>query len=469
MKLAFWKREAERDHPLSLDEFAKYFSYNNLQYPFVGLNQTIKGDRESIAGDFAGLVAGAYRQNGVIFACMLVRLLLFSEARFQFRQMRSGRPGELFGNSTLELLERPWPGGTTGDLLTRAIQDADIAGNFFCTRRPGGTIRRLRPDWVDIVLGSESEDVQAGDIDAEVLGYVYHPGGRQSRREPDYLLREEVAHFAPIPDPLATYRGMSWLTPVIREVISDKAAVEHKIKFWENGATPNMVVGTGLTDRTKFDEFVKKFRESHEGAENAYKTLFLGQGMDATVVGADFKQMDFKVVQGHGETRIAAAAGVPPVIVGLSEGLAAATYSNYGQARRRLADGTMRPLWRNMASSLATLIDVPSGAELWYDDRDIPFLQEDVKDAADIQHVQAQSIRALVDAGFDHATVVEAVVSGDLRRLKHTGLFSVQLRPPGAEAPATNGSEPSGRASDDTLAEILERWRREREASVRDS
>jgi hypothetical protein len=58
------------------------------------------------------------------------------------------------------------------------------------------------------------------------------------------------------------------------------------------------------------------------------------------------KQIDFKVTQGHGETRIAAAAGVPPIIVGLSEGLEAATYSNYGQARRRFADVTMRPLWR---------------------------------------------------------------------------------------------------------------------------
>jgi phage portal protein BeeE len=55
------------------------------------------------------------------------------------------------------------------------------------------------------------------------------------------------------------------------------------------------------------------------------------------------------VTQGAGETRIAAAAGVPPVIVGLSEGLQAATYSNYSQARRRFADGTMRPLWRNAA------------------------------------------------------------------------------------------------------------------------
>jgi hypothetical protein len=68
-------------------------------------------------------------------------------------------------------------------------------------------------------------------------------------------------------------------------------------------------------------------KENHAGADNAWKTLNLYPGADVTVVGANLKDIDFKNVRGGGETRIAAAAGVPPVIVGLSEGLAAATYS----------------------------------------------------------------------------------------------------------------------------------------------
>jgi hypothetical protein len=31
-----------------------------------------------------------YKQNGVVFDCMLVRMLLFSEARFMFREIRDG-------------------------------------------------------------------------------------------------------------------------------------------------------------------------------------------------------------------------------------------------------------------------------------------------------------------------------------------------------------------------------------------
>jgi hypothetical protein len=158
-------------------------------------------------------------------------------------------------------------------------------------------------------------------------------------------------------------------------------------------------------------------------------------------VGADMQQVDFASVQGHGETRVCAAARVPPIIVGLSEGLESATYSNYGQARRAFADLTMRPLWRNVAGSLARLVNVPAGAELWYDSRDIPFLQEDQKDAAAIQQTKAVTIRELINAGYEPESVVKAVEADDYGLLKHTGLVSVQLQEPGAQiVPSKNGN-----------------------------
>jgi hypothetical protein len=294
------------------------------------------------------------------------------------------------------------------------------------------------------------------DLDSELLGYIYHPGGRHSGSDPIWLdvKAYRVAHFAPVPDPEAPYRGMSWLGPVLREISADSAATSHKLAFFENGATVNLaVVLDSEVSKEMFEWLEEKFRKGHEGVARAYKTLFMGGGADVKTVGADFRQMDFKSTQGAGETRIAAAAGVPPVIVGLSEGLQAATYSNYGQARRRFADGTMRPLWRNVAGSLSTLVDVPADARLWYDDRDIPFLQEDQKDQADIQQTHAATIRALVEAGFVPDDVVQAVLSGDLSRLEHTGLFSVQLQPAN-ETPdfVQQSAQEAGRA----LAKLVE-------------
>jgi phage portal protein BeeE len=153
------------------------------------------------------------------------------------------------------------------------------------------------------------------------------------------------------------------------------------------------------------------------------------------------QQADLTNIQGAGETRICNAARVPAIIVGVTEGLESATYSNYAQARRAFADLTMRPMWRDFAASMANIIDVPSDAELWYDDRDIPFLQEDVKDEAEIQQTQAATITTLVRDGFTAKSAIAAVTNGDMTMLEHTGMVSVQLQEPGAKPPASlNGN-----------------------------
>jgi phage portal protein BeeE len=266
------------------------------------------------------------------------------------------------------------------------------------------------------------------------LGYLYTEGGHLSGNDPVPLMLDEVSHFMPIPDPLASFRGMSWLTPVVREIENDSLMNTHKRKFYENGATPNMIIKhADGADREAIIAFNKRLQEENSGIDNAYKTLNLYPGADATVVGKDMVQVDFKQVQGAGETRIAAAAGVPPVIVGLSEGLQAATYSNYSQARRRFGDGTIHPLWQNAAGSLAPLMpDMGAATRLWYDADNIPFLREDEKDAAEIQGTRASTVNALITAGYEPTSVIAAVEADDFRLLVHTGMYSVQLQKPGA-------------------------------------
>lgn len=417
-------------NPLSMDEWADMFTFGGVGYPFLPTG-TLSGKEEKVAPTFAGYVQGAYSANGPVFACMLARLMLFSEVRFQYRKRENGRAGELFGASSLKLLEEPWVGGTTGKLAARAIQDVDLAGNSFIAKR-NGRLARLRPDWTRMILGSPTGD----EIDAEVVGYMYEPKGSLGEDDPKpmVLLPHEVAHFAPIPDPIARFRGMSWLTPVLREIMGDKAATKHQLKFFENGATPNLVVKFDPSvQQEAFDTWRKLIDEGHRGASKAYKTLYLGGGADATVVGANMKQIDFTQTRGSGETRIAAAAGVPPVIVGLSEGLKAATYSNYQQATRRFADGTMRPLWREFCAAVAPLVAIPANSELWYDDRDIAFLKEDAKDAVEVQNKRAETISKLINAGYEADSVVEAIEADDWSLLKHTGYVSVQMWKPGTE------------------------------------
>src|SRR4051794_28522458 len=414
--------------------------------------QTLAGNRqEEISDTFEGLVGRAYKANGIVFACLNARMRLFSEARFQFRRYVNGRPGDYFGSPALLPLEKPSPNVTTGDLLSRMEQDVSLAGNAYIAKgapAPGTdwpTLRRLRPDWVTIVGGSRRRprsDNPLWESDVEVIGYVYHPGG-YGGGDVELFMRDgqgelAVAHWAPTPDPDARFRGMSWLTPIVREVMADQAFTQHKLMYIEQGATPNLVVS--LSDQLKPSEFaswIEAFDEQHEGLMNAYKTIYLGGGADVSVVGNNLQQLDFRNVQGAGELRIAAAAGIPAAVAGIQEGVNP-TYSNYGEAKAAFADMTMRPLWRNAANSLQSLIAVPGGADLWYDDRDIPFLRDSIKERQDVVASQATTITTLIMQGFTAESAVMAVVNGDMTMLVHTGLVSVQLHDPSQPpAPAT--------------------------------
>jgi hypothetical protein len=254
----------------------------------------------------------------------------------------------------------------------------------------------------------------------------------------------QVAHFAPIPDPQASYRGMSWLTPLLREIQADNAMSTHRLKFFEQGATVNLAVKLpkeAAPTMEQFQEWVKVIRDGHEGVSKAYRTMFLGMGADVTPIGTDMT--DFGKVQGAGEVRIAVAARVPATLLGISEGLQGSTLNagNYASARRNFADGLLRPLWRNAAGSLASIIQVPGGAELWYDDRDISFLKEDVADVATIQQTQSQTVVAYVNSGFTPESAVKAVAANDVTALVHTGMLSVQLQDPTAEPPETDPAD----------------------------
>lgn len=405
-----------------------------------GSARPINGEFEWSDANLDVLSERVLKRSGPVWSLIALRMLAFSEARFQWQQLRNGRAGELFGDQSLGLLETPWAGGTTADLLSRMIQDVDLVGNSFVTNRNPGRLKRLRPDWVTMIYGSNEDPGYAGDaIDGELIAYVYTP--RQtgaSMGEGVILTPDEVAHFAPYPDPQGYHRGMSWLTPVLREVEADDAALVHKGAFFRNGASPKLAMKVDPSiSKPNFEKLVAAMEQAHNGPWNAYKTLYIGGGADPVPMTFSLKDLDYGVVQAAGERRLAAAAGVPSVIVGMSDGGtgsgAVIGQQTYEPAMKRFIDLTLRPLWRSAAGSLEAIFPPPASSRLWYDTRDVAFLREDEKDAAEVRSQNATVIRTLVDAGFEPDVAVQVGASGDFSLLvgAHTGLFSVQLQPPG--------------------------------------
>lgn len=427
------------------------FSFNGQQY-MAGIKTTYEGQQIQAVSHTLPAYMAQLQQAPPAFAAQMLRAFVLSQARFVFRNRRvSSSPRKVFGNTALSLLERPWPTGTTGELLGRMEWHAGLAGTAYVyrhRRKVSADLRLslLRPDWTGVIFGSELEpDDPAGAIDAEVVGYAYRAGGLAGGHGKLQILdAADVAQWTPIPDPLNPGIGMSWLTPAIRDMQADKSATEHKLKYFTNAATPNLVIkGIPAQTPAQFNELVDAIEAKHAGAANAFRTLYLTAGADATPIGANLKDIDFRAVQGSGETRISVLSRVPAGILGISEGLQGSSLNagNFGAARRTFADTWVYPNLQDICASLAPIVNVPSDSELWFSTDDIPLLREDGKDAADIASTEAQTIRNLVDAGYEPTSINNAMRARDWSLLVHTGLFSVQLQPAGSQPAAITQGE----------------------------
>jgi len=399
-------------------------------------------DAEKILPQLAAGSNDANGSNPVVFSAMSARIALFSEARLQLQSMTDMR---LFGNQSLHLLEHPWPDATTGDLLARMEQDAGLAGNAYVWAPPGeGLLVRWRPDWVTII--SRIVEAQAGDgWYRQKIGFHFEPPAQAQAQHgpPMFAPLEEVAHWAPTPDPEATFRGMSWLTPVMREIHADSGLTTYKIQYLSNAASPNLLIRyASKLHPSTVDSIRERVTARYGGTSNAFRTLVLDQGADATVIGNSLSQMNFDTVQSAGAERILAASGVPGIVVGI-ESLKGAGRS-YQEVIRRFADLTMRPEWRSACGALQKHVPglPPSGIRLWYDTSDIAALQEGEQQRAQESLIRAQALLTLRNAGYTRDSAVRAVTANDVSQLVADPLAAMPAQVTAHLLPQPPGSGP---------------------------
>lgn len=365
----------------------------------------------------------AFKANGPVFGCIAARMALFSEARFVLQSTVDKR---LFGNSGLSLLEYPWPNATAGELLARLEQDVSTAGNAYLRKTVPADgsdtlLVQMRPDCVTIVSEEKLDD--AGRTFKLPFGYLEDltPTGVTDRK-PQFYSADEVCHYSPVPDPDASFRGMSWLTPVLREVGADRALTAYKTEHVNRGATPGLVIKYAQKlQRASIDALREQTDAKYSGPSNSGRTLVLDQGADVTVAGSTLEQLQFTAVQAAGVERVAAAGQVPLEVLGLRAG-------DYQAAMRRFADLWGRPAWRSACASLQHLIGFvsPDGTvaplkpptRLWFDVADIAALREGELERGQAILVRAQAVSTFVAAGYSRESAVAAADSGDLGQLK---------------------------------------------------
>lgn len=407
---------------MSWEAYQTLFSYNGSQY------------QTSPFRSFSG--QHLIGQCGPVYSVLDRRASIMGEARPTFQRLVQGKPTDLYSTRDLEILKAPWPGGSWRQLVGICEADNAAAGNSYWVRE-GNELIRLNPDWTILVTEAVIYDGQ--EIGRRLVGYgTQKPSGEAVFFEPG-----DVAHYrpsAPISEP---FRGESWLAAVASDASSDIEMTRYKGNYLKNGAMPSLAVMYEPTiDMAQLEAFVPKFAEKFTGAMNAGKIMHFLGGRDVKTVGASLDELAFKAVQGAGETRIAAAAGVPAAVAGFSEGLSGSSLNagNYTATRRLFGDAKVRPLLGSMMEAFRNIVPVAADSRLWYDDSGVSFFQEDVADEAEIRGKNASTIRQLIEAGYDADAAVKAVMTGDFNTLigQHSGLTSVQLQPP------TDGQPPDG-------------------------
>jgi hypothetical protein len=400
--------------------------YTGAEYA-TGLDVSGQG-REGSPQGIVRLARQAYRQNGIVFACEAVKQWLFSEARFQFEALDDGH---IFGDTSLRLLEHPWPNGDSGNLLGRACNDGSMGNCYFRKAVPAGggdpVLVRMVPEKVTIISQELADDL--GRTWKQPIGYLEDMG---PGREPQMFTTEEVGHFAPLVDPDAAWRGMSWLTPILSDVRSDAKLTEYKTFHLDNGAMPGLVIkyAVKLSNKT-IDTLRKRVRAKYGGAENAGNVLVLDEGADLAVAGSTLEQLQYDAVSKAGERRVCAAAGPGLLVIcGFDKG-------GYQEAIRELADLWARPNWRMLCASLEHLIPGPMAnpevpVRLWYDVGGIAALREGELQRAQAFLVKAQGLASSVAAGFTRQSAVKAAETGDLALL---------VPSPDAPPPGVSGRE----------------------------
>lgn len=414
---------AERRSSMSWDAWQNLFMFNGIQYQAHPW-------RSSGAQYLLG-------SCGPVHSVLDRRASIMGEARPTFQRLVQGKPTDFYSSRELEILKKPWDGGTFRQLVAACEADNAAAGNSYWIRQ-GNELVRLEADWVTVVTGEvELEGLRVG---YRLLGYAVQQPGRKSYA----LAPSEVAHYRPGVSSASPFRGESWLAAVASDASSDVELTRYKGNYLQNGAMPSLAVTYEPTiNMEELEAFVPQFAAKFTGSMNAGKVMHFLGGRDVKTVGATLDELAFKAVQGAGETRIAAAAGVPASVAGFSEGMQGSSLNagNYTATRRLFGDAKVRPLLGSLMDAFSTLVPVPGDSRLWYDDSGVSFFQEDVMDEANIRQQNATTIRTLIESGYDPDSVVAAVTTGNFSLLvgKHSGLTSVQLQPPTSAQPSPQG------------------------------
>ena len=298
------------------------------------------------------LAEEGYRKNVVAYRC--VREVARACASVPWLLYR-GRQ-EMDVHPLLDLLRRPNPRQSGPELIEAAVGHLLLSGNAYLeVVRPDDDRPRelyaLRPDRMRVVP----------DVSGVPRAYRYEVEGRLVDWPVDPMTgASDVLHLRDF-HPLDDWYGLSPIEAAAAAIDQHNAAAEHNAALLQNGARPSGVLvfrsDPGPDGIRRVEEALL---ERTQGPRQAGRPLVLGGDVDWKEPGLSPKDMDFAESKAQAAREIAAAFGVPHLLVVSGE----ATFSNRADARLELWKHTVIPLLDRLSSALTTWLAPMFGADL---------------------------------------------------------------------------------------------------------
>lgn len=337
---------------------------------------------------FMSLVSEGYRRNAVAYAC--IRTLATAIAEAPCRIYNAKTDAEQPAHDVRILLERPNPFMSEYEFWELVVTHLAVGGRspWFKEMSNGGGILNLwplRPDRVTPLLG----DLSKGE--PLLRAWAYKLDTKTYELRPDQVL------FFNLPDPGdetgGLVGGLGPLQVLSREVDTDNEATAFTFSLLRNAAIPGTVISTKAKlqkdDAQRLKEnFRARYGEMHRG-----EPAVIDAESTVTVLSHSMRDLEFPDLRSVSESRIAAAIGVPAILVGLKVGLDRSTFSNMQEARRYFAETTCADWWRRLADQINLDLGDPSlgvvGANL--------VARFDTDDVTALQAAQTEKAQKILD------------------------------------------------------------------------
>lgn len=342
------------------------------------------------------------RRNPTVFAVVNTLSRGVAKAQWQlWRSAASGKPEDrvqVTSHAALNLLGDPNKFFTPHRLVRSGEQHQLLTGRTYFVVQRSPVMRSMpiglwpmRPDRVTPVP----------DTTSFLGGWIYT--GPNGERVP--LAVDEVLSIV-TPDPMDPYGGISPVASLLPTLDATRFAQEYTRNFYINDASPGGIIQapTQLSD-LQFDQFQKRWTETHKGVDKAHRIAILENGMQWTAVGANQRDMQFVEQRQDNRDEITEAWAFPKSMLGASDDVNRAIAE---ANRATFAEQLIVPeldAWKDMYNHdyLPLFGATAGGLEFDY----VNPVPEDKLLQAQVNQAVSYALKLAIDAGVDAHDVME--------------------------------------------------------------